>query len=60
MHSALDAYGIEPSDGLEAAILLAVDQAQTFVRQHPSPAFASLSPEYFETRRRDLVEALNA
>jgi hypothetical protein len=58
MHAALGGYGVEPSKELERAIFLSIDQAQVFVRTHPRPAFAALSPEYFETRRRELIEAL--
>lgn len=58
MRTALEGYGVAPSEQLERAILLSIDQAQTFVRTHPSPAFAALSPEYFETRSRELIEAL--
>jgi Ser/Thr protein kinase RdoA (MazF antagonist) len=60
MRAALGGYGIEPSEELERAIILAVDQAQAFVRTHPSPAYAELSPEYFVSRSRELIEALNA
>jgi hypothetical protein len=58
MRAALEGYGVEPSTELEAAIILSIDQAQVFVRSHPSPAFAALSPEYFETRSRELIAAL--
>jgi thiamine kinase-like enzyme len=60
MRAALGGYGIEPSKELEGAILLSIDQARDFVRTHPSPAFAALSPEHFETRSRELIEALHA
>jgi hypothetical protein len=60
MRAALGGYGIEPSEELERAIILSIDQAQLFVRTHPSPAFADLSPEHFEARSRELIEALDA
>lgn len=59
MRAALDGYGVQPSDGLATALSLAVDQAQTFVRAHPSPAFELLSPRYFSERRAELLAALS-
>jgi thiamine kinase-like enzyme len=60
MRAALGGYGVGPSIELERAILLSLEQARVFVRTHPSPTFAALSPDYFETRSRELIAALDA